>query len=77
MEGNKETVMRGNKIKLLLFNLIEIIYKNLVLSSQRTQCMTVTNLNRVKLFIKLIAVYYGNHKKHKNTVKSVSKLRGS
>jgi hypothetical protein len=77
MEGNKQAVNRGNKMKLLFLNLIEIIFKDLFLSSQRTQCVPVTNLHRVKLCSISVAAYYGNHKKHNNAVKYVSKLGGS
>jgi hypothetical protein len=45
-----------------------IIYKHSVLTSQRTQCVTITWTNQLILSGRIIAVHSENHKKHVNAL---------
>jgi uncharacterized protein YktB (UPF0637 family) len=53
-------------INLLKPKLVWIIFKNSVRTAKKAQHFTITKINRLTLFKKLIAVYSQNHTKHVN-----------
>jgi hypothetical protein len=55
---------------LLKQKLVKIIFKNLVRTAKKTQLFTITKINWLTLFKKIIAVYSENHTKHKYKMKS-------
>jgi hypothetical protein len=52
--------------------LVSVLFKNSVRTSKRTPHFTITKINWLTLFKKIIAVYTENHLKHMNTECSVS-----
>jgi hypothetical protein len=55
-------------INLLKSKFVQIIFKNSVRTSKKTQHFSITKINWLKLFKEIITVYSGNHTKHINTL---------
>lgn len=48
--------------------IIQIIFKNSAVSSQKTQRLSIAKMNKLMLFRKIIVVYCKNHTKSVNTL---------
>jgi hypothetical protein len=54
-----------DKLNPLKPKLIQMIFKNSVRTTKKTQHFTITKINWLTLFREIIAVYSENHTKHK------------